>query len=231
MSVSTVQPQGAPTFGPPNGVLPPQVRAGGGRRRSPAMASLGVILVVVGALAGWRYVASTTTGTDTYLAVYQAVPVGGQITADDLQSVRISTARGLAPIPAADASTVIGQYAKVDLVPGTLLTDGDLMATNAIGPDQALIGLDLTSSERPGRTLKPGDHVLLVEVPPDTGISSAADTETATMPTMPATVVEASDPDTNNNAVIDVVIPVADASVVAAFANESRVAVVLVSGG
>ncbi len=228
MSISTVQSPGA-QFAPPNGIMPAPPRAGGRRRRSPVMASLGVLLVVLGALGGWRYVAASSTATDAYIAVYQAVPVGAEITSDDLQTVQITTARGLTPIPASDASRVIGQYAKVALVPGTLLTDGDLMPTNAIGTDQALVGLQLTATQRPGRTLKPGDQVLLIEVPPVTGVSSVADT--STMPTTPATVVEVGDPDNNNNAVVDVVIPVADAGVVASFANQSRVSVALVAGG
>jgi hypothetical protein len=193
------------------------------------MASFGVLLVVIGALAGWRYVASNSTATDAYIAVYQGVPVGGQITAEDLQAVNISTARGLSPIPASDADKVIGQYAKVELVPGTLLTDADLMATNAVGPGQALIGLQLTAAERPDRALKPGDQVLLIEVPPTNGLGAqdTTGTTTMTMATMPATVVEVGEPDNTGNAVVDVVIPVADAPVVAWFANQSRVAVVL----
>ena len=70
------------------------------RRRSPALASLGVVLVVVGALAGWRYVAAASSDSRPYIAVYQPVSAGEQITAADLQVVTITSARGLTPIPA-----------------------------------------------------------------------------------------------------------------------------------
>jgi SAF domain len=197
------------------------------------MVSLGVVLVVVGALAGWRYVASSSSGAHAYLAVYQPVSIGEKITSDDLQSVTITSARGLTPIPAAQASRVIGEYAKVDLVPGTLLTDGDLASSNAVGANQALIGLQLSSQQRPARALKPGDRVLLISVPPAAGVDASIDPTSvaATMPVLPATVIEASAADDSGDAVIDVVIPVQDASVVASFANQGRVAAVLVSEG
>jgi hypothetical protein len=191
------------------------------------MVSLGVVLVIIGALAGWRYVASASTGTRAYIAVYQAVPMGGRITADDLQSVSISSARGLTPIPVSEAHRVIGEYAKVPLVPGTLLTDGELTTSNAIGPNQAMVGLQLGPGQRPGRQLKAGDQVLLVLVPPTNGDTG---TDPATMANLAATVVEASAPDTNNSAVVDVVIPVNDASAIAAYAKLGRISAVLVSG-
>jgi hypothetical protein len=229
MSVSTAQQQMPPGLVPPGGPMSgPMPRVNVRRRRSPAMVSLGVVLVIIGALAGWRYVASTSTGTRAYIAVYQAVPVGGQITADDLQAVSISSARGLTPIPVSDSHRVIGQFAKVALVPGTLLTDGDLVASNAIGAGQAMVGLQLTPNQRPGRTLHPGDQVMLVLVPPTNGGSGNADT--VTMPNLAAKVVEALAPDTNNDVVVDVIIPVNDASFIAAYAKLGRISAVLVSG-
>jgi hypothetical protein len=198
------------------------------------MVSLGVVLVVVGALAGWRYVASASAAARPYLAVYQAVPVGDQITAADLQTVTITSARGLTPIPAAQETRVIGEYATVALVPGTLLTDGEIATTNAVGPDQALLGLQLSPAQRPSRALKAGDKVLLIEVPPpsnaSTGSATASGT-TQTMPTMPATVRDVGQPDNDSNVVVDVVIPQTSGALVAYFADQDEVAAVLVAAG
>jgi hypothetical protein len=191
------------------------------------MASLGIVLVVVGALAGWQYVASASSGSHPYLAIYQQVPVGEQITAADLQVVSIVPVHGLTPIPSSQMSRVVGQYAKVALVPGTLVTNAQLTPTNAVGPNQALVGLKLAATQRPGRALRPGDKVMLVAVPDQNG---AVDADSPTLPMLQASVVDVGSPDTDNTAVVDVLLPMTNVSVVAALANESRVSVVLVSG-
>jgi hypothetical protein len=234
VSVSTAPTFPAPAYPPTNGVAPNSVpRVGPGRRRSPALVSLGVVLVVVGALGAWRYVASASAATHPYLAVYQPVPIGAQITAADLQSVSIAPARGITPIPASQASRVIGEYATVALVPGTLLVDGELSTTNAIGPNQALVGLDLSPAQRPNRKLQPGDHVLLIEVPEPNGTAadSSSSSNSQSMPTMPATVRDIGTADNDGNVVVDVVVPQDSGSLVAYFADQNRVAAVLVAAG
>jgi hypothetical protein len=233
MSIGGTQTYAAPAYPAANGVAPGAVpRVGPSRRRSPMMVSLGVVLVVVGALAGWRYVASASNGARPYLAVYRSVPVGDQITAADLQTVTITSAHGLAPIPAAQETRVIGEYATVALVPGSLLTDGEIATSNAIGPGQALIGLQLSPAQRPSRALKAGDQVLLIEVPPPNGsVTDGDSTSTTTMPTMPATVRDVGAADNDNNVVVDVTIPQTDGTLVAYFADQDRVAAVLVAAG
>jgi hypothetical protein len=219
----------APPAMPATGIQPPAAmpRRSNPRRRSPALASLGVVLVVIGALAGWRYVGAASSDSHPYIAVYQQVSVGEQITSADLQVVTITSVRGLTPIPASQMSSIVGQFAKVALVPGTLLTTGDVMATNAVGANQALIGLELAATQRPGRRLRPGDHVLLVSVPQSSGANQAGSTS---LPLLPATVVDVNAPDNQNTAVVDVLVPVAEATSVAALANLSQISVVLVAG-
>jgi hypothetical protein len=197
------------------------------RRRSPALASLGVVLVVVGALAGWRYVAAASSDSRPYIAVYQQVSAGEQIKAGDLQVVTITSVRGLTPVPASEMQSIVGQFAKVSLVPGTLLTAADVTPTNAVGPNQALVGLKLAATQRPGRGLRAGDHVLLVAVPQANGTDQATGTS---LPPLPATIVDISAPDNQNTAVVDVLVPVAQATAVAALANLGQVSVVLVAG-
>jgi hypothetical protein len=213
---------------PGNGPMAAMPKVGPRRRRNPALASLGVVLVVVGALGGWRYVVAAGPQTASYLAVYQRVPVGAKITMDDLQTVSITSAHGLTPIPASEMDRVVGEYAQVELVPGTLLTDAEIATKNVVSPGQALIGLELSSSQRPGRALKAGDKILLVSVPSTGG---ADDTGTvAKMPTTPATVVGVTTPDNDDNSVVDVTVPVTDASIVAVYADQNRIAAVLVAG-
>ena len=231
----STQTYSAPAQSTMNGSTPdvPE-RVGPSRRRSPAMVSLGVVLVIVGALVGWRYVASSASNERSYLAVLQPVPMGSRITADDLQTVTITTARGLTPVPATEMSRVVGEYAAVPLVPGTLLTDQQLVASNAVAANQALLGIDLSPMQRPNRPLAAGEKVLLIAVPPPSGSTASDSSSTSqsqpTLPTMTATVVGVGDPDNDSNIVVDVVVPKDSANVVAWYADQNRVAVVLVSG-
>jgi hypothetical protein len=200
------------------------------RRRNPALASLGVLLVVIGALAGWQFVRVATAGDDAVIAVYQQVPQGGKLTAADLQVVRIAPVKGLTPVPASMMSAIVGQYATVTLMPGTLLTTAEVTRTTAIGADQAVVGLELTAPQRPQRALRPGDHVLLIQVPAASG-GTTTDASVPDLPVTPATVQDVGEPDNQDTAVVDVLVPQSVAGTLAALANLQRVSVVLVSGG
>lgn len=197
------------------------------RRRSPAMVSLGVVLVVIGALAAWQYVSAAGGDTKAYLAVYRPVPLGAQLTADDLQVVNIPPVQGLTPMSASDLSDAVGQYAKVELVPGTLLTATELVATNVPPTDKALVGLLLKPAQRPGRSLRAGDHVQLVPLPD----SSSEDQSGAGMPPPKlATVFEVFAPDADGSTVVDVLVASADARTIASLGNAGRIAIILVPG-
>lgn len=210
-------------LGTPAGSVPRRTNP---RRRSPAMASLGVALVAIGALAAWQYVSVAGTGTRSYLAVDRPVAIGAQITADDVQIVDITPVPGLTPVPASDLSEVIGKYAKVDLVAGTLLASAELANSNVPPPDQALLGLLLTPAQRPGRPLRPGDHVRLVALPDP---ASTDQSGTGLPPPLPATVHDVFAPDADGAVVVDVLVAVADARSVASFGNAGRISVLLVS--
>jgi hypothetical protein len=213
---------------PPNGLLTP--RRANPRRRSPVMVSLGVLLVVLGALGAWRYVGLASSGTHPYVAVYRPVPLGAQITADDVQIVSITKAAGLNPIPGDELNQVIGKYARVELVAGTLLTPQDLTNQAPPGPGQALIGLNLKVGQRPVRELHAGDHVVLVALPDTTGLT------TGTAPPAPpaqiaAIVVDVAKVRDDGSQVVDVTVGTGDFATVAALANSGRIAVALVGGG
>lgn len=210
--------------------MPIAPRRGNPRRRSPAMVSLGVVLVVLGALGGWRFVGAAASGTHAYLAVFTAVPMGAQVTEDDLQVVHITPAAGLLPIDAADIDQVVGTYAMVNLYPGSLLTVDQLTHTKSPGVDDALLGLQLQENQRPGRALTPGDQVILVETPDPSG-SASAPTATTVLATWPASVIESEDVESDGSQVIDVLLARSSLAIVAALADQNSIALVLVAGG
>ena len=202
--------------------------AGTLRRRSPAMVSLGIILVVVCALAAWEYVATSGPATRPYLAVYAEVPAGAQITADDLQVVSVTPVAGLTPISAARKDSIVGQFATVRLLPGTLLTDQAVTAERAVADGRALVGVDLAVTQRPARELSPGDQVRVIEVPDPAGADDAS------APTLPNLVVSVGDvgpvDDSDGSQAVDLVVPLENVTAVASLGVRNRIAVVLVNG-
>jgi hypothetical protein len=214
----------------PGAPVPPAVpapRAGFPRRRSPALVSLGVVLVVLGALGAWKYVGSAAGATHPYLAVYREVQQGAKIGPDDLQIVKITPVAGLTPVDAADVDRVVGLYAKVDLKPGTLLTIDEVTSTASPAAGQAVVGLDLKRSQRPNRTLRTGDHLTLIQLA-DPG---AAGRPAGQLGTWQATVAGASDVFSDGSQVVDVFVTEADEAAIASLASAGDLAVALVSGG
>jgi hypothetical protein len=208
-----------------NGIITP--RRTTPRRRSPAMVSIGIVLVVLGALGAWRFVGVAASGTHPYLAVFRPVPLGSKITAADLQVVRITSAAGLNPIPAGEERLVVGKYAKVQLVAGTLLTADELTNDAAPGNGQALVGLLLKPSQRPSRQLRAGDQLTLIETPDPSAPGSQS---TGAQVTWPASVLDVAKVAEDGSQVVDVVVDAGDAAAVATMGNAGRVVAVLVPG-
>ena len=198
------------------------------RRRSLGMWALGVVLVVLGSVGAYVLVVQVGM-TRPYLAVSRKVPYGAAIRDSDLTVVNVNAAVGLDPIPAAHRAQVVGQHAAADLYPGTLLIRDQLTKTAIPAPGQQLIGIELKPGHLPARTLKPGDAVVLVVVPP-TGLSGIPDPQ-GSAPAQPssitATVAGTTEPATNGNVRVDVAVSTADGSTVAAMAAAGRIVLVV----
>ena len=221
MTATKNAPGGSP---PTTGFFTP--RRGNPRRRSPAMVSIGVILVVLGALGAWRFVGVAAAGTHPYIAVFKPVPIGATITADDLQVVKITSAAGLNPIPADEAHEVVGKHAKVQLVPGTLLTPDELTGAGSPANGQALVGLQLKPNRRPSRTLRPGEKVTLIETPDP----SATNVDPSSAPTWPATVLDVQRPPMTGHRSWTSSSTPSNVSPIATMGNAGRIVAVLVPG-
>ncbi|HLX87909.1 MAG TPA: SAF domain-containing protein, partial [Acidimicrobiales bacterium] len=96
------------------------------------------------------------------LAVAHSVPQGSFVYAGDLTVVHISTSGRLFPIPSADASRVVGRRAAVALVPGSLLTMGDLSGTAPVPKGLAVVGVEVKSAQLPAEGVASGESVDVV---------------------------------------------------------------------
>jgi hypothetical protein len=220
-SALTGSPGAAVTAGPLTAMRsappPPVLR----RRRRPALLGLGVAMVAVGALlAVW--LAAGTGATVPVLAVARQVTLGEVITDADLSVVRITSDPALRPVPAERRDEVVGRRAATDLVPGALLTEGQVTDETAPAAGFALVGVAVKPTQMPDQPLRPGDQLLVVSTPPVDG-----DPSTDPPSVLDATVVRVGALDDTGLRVVDVTVPDADAADVAARAATGRIALVL----
>ena len=116
--------------------------------RSRARIAIGTLLSLV-AVGVVLLVFSTADKRVAVLQVVRDVPAGAQLSAGDLRSVELSADPSLAVVRAADAGTVIGQYARVRLASGGLLAVGLLQPAPLVTPGAAIVAVTVPSGELP----------------------------------------------------------------------------------
>jgi hypothetical protein len=183
---------------------------------------IGVLLIVLAAL-GSATLFRAIGPSQEYLAVAQDVPVGAQVTSGDLRIVRMNASPGLSPVPTGQVEEVVGSYARVPLVAGTLLSMDQLTEQRVPGPGEQLVAIGLSRDRLPGRDLQAGNPVLLVA----TGDQSDA---TDQPPTFPARVHAVQDAGGRGaDIVVSLLVGERDGAVVAALAAGGDLTVVLVA--
>jgi len=190
-------------------------------RRRPALVAGGVAATCVGALlAVWAWTA--TTHTEEVLAARDTIHRGDVIAADDIQRVRISGDPALRPLPASAYKSVIGQRAALDVAAGGLLT-GETTTEDALPPKgQSIVGISLTAAQAPALRLQGGDHVRIVVTPGENGTDPGRAPQFSV-----AEVVDTRIDEATGNTVVDVLVPYADATVLASRTATGNVALVL----
>jgi len=131
---------------------------------------IAVLLVVAGVTAAtWLYVQKGETVEVLVLA--RAVPAGHEITAGDLTTAQVSGVEG--SVTADDASTILGQFAVVGLVPGQVLNH-DALTTQALPSEgERMVALNIPVGRLPVG-VEAGSAVEVLAAPaPGQGTSSA----------------------------------------------------------
>jgi hypothetical protein len=190
-------------------------------RRRPALVVIAVIVTALGCLLGaWAW--SATTNTEEVLAATHTIHRGEVIRAGDIQRIRISGDPALSPLPASAYDSVVGHRAALDISAGGLLTP-DSTSTAPLPPKgQSVVGISLTPAQVPAIPMRGGDQVRIIVTPGDNG-----DAGGGAPPFTPAVVVDTALDETTGNTVVNVLVPYADASVLAARAATGHVALVL----
>ena len=203
---------------PPPVAPPPKVR------RRPALVAAAIGAICLGALlGGWTW--TSTTNTQEVLAARSTIPRGAIIEADDLERVRINADPSLAPVAASSYDDIVGQRASLDIAAGSLLTETSTSGALLPPEGMSVVGIALTRAQAPGLPLQSGDRVRVVATP---GEGEKGPSEAPVF--SEAEVVGSNVDDATGELVVDLLVPYADASTLAARVATGNVAIVLDSG-
>jgi len=190
-------------------------------RRRPALVAGAIAAICLGALlAAWAWTA--TTNTQEVLVARLSIERGSVIEADDLARVQLSADPALKPVPASEFDQVVGQRAALDIAEGGMLTPGSFSSAVVPAEGESVVGVALTPAQAPGLALQNGDHVRIVVTPaqgedPPAGAPLFNDAE----------VVGVHVDDETGQTVVDLLVPRADAAVLATRVATSNVAIIL----
>lgn len=212
--------------------MPAVVVGGLPRRRRWGLTSLGILLVVLGAVVAFLLV-DTVGVTRPYLALARDVPFGATIGPDDLTVVQVNPSAGLRLVPAGQRDRVIGRQAATRLFAGSPLSPSELTDRGVPGPGQQVVGIELKPGQVPVRALRAGEPVVLVVVPPSSvaGVPDAQGGAGGGLSTISATVAGAEVTEAGGNVRVDVAVAEADGPRVASMAVAGRIVLVANGGG
>ena len=190
-------------------------------RRRPALVVVAVAAVLLGALlAAWAW--TSTTNTQEVLVARHTIERGAVIGADDLARVRLSADPALKPVAAGQFDQVVGQRAAYDVAAGAMLTPDSF--TTAVEPsgNNSIVGVALTPAQAPGLELVTGDRVRVVVTP-----AQGEELPVGSPTFSDATVAGVHVSDETGQMIVDLLVPHADAAVLAARAASGNVSLVL----
>lgn len=199
----------------PRLVPPPKIR----RRPIHIIATITAIFIGA-AIAAWGWTATTTS--EAVVAARTTIPRGAVITADDLTTTQISGDNTLKVVPGDDVDELVGKRAALDIAAGGLLTPEMTTNDNMPPAGQSIVGISLTPAQVPAITPRSGDKVRLVATTGEGGETSS----TAPLTTS-AEVIDSSTDEVSGNTVVNVLVPYADAAVLADRASTGNIALVV----
>lgn len=189
-------------------------------RRSPKLIAGGVLAVVLGAL-GFAYIYESSTNHASVVTVAKPIARGSVVTKDELRVVQVPAGFSSETLPSDSLDSLVGQTALTDLPVGSFPLRSHV-GENPLPDGKALVGLRLTHGQLPSSPLPAGTAVELVGTGEGTALSEPASASVATAPVLL---------DDGASFAVDVLIPQADAAIVAQLAAKGEVALVAVGEG
>ncbi|GIH45188.1 hypothetical protein ACIBK1_20795 [Microbispora rosea] len=194
------------------------------RERKPALAALAVLLILGGALATTLLVMRSGDRVSA-VQITQQVGAGQLIPLSAMREVQIADT-GVDYVPWRFREQVATTYARVTLLPGTLLTEPmTAKTTDQVGPGKAKVGLSLKAGQMPA-DLKWSDIVQVIYVPAaGRGSGTAQQKVLAT-----AARVESASSGRSGGGLVTVVVDTSIAPAIAQYASSGEIALVTLPG-
>jgi hypothetical protein len=137
------------------------------RPQRPMRALVGALVVVASVVAALALYARIGDRTEV-LAVTRDVLAGEQVTDADIEVVSFSSDDAIPTVPATQRSTVVGQYARVRLLAGSLLSSESVQPLPLVDPERVLMSVVVPVGLVPVG-LREQSRVALVVTPPSIG--------------------------------------------------------------
>lgn len=189
---------------------------------------LGILLMVVGAIAFGLWGSSSTASTRLVLAAAHDIAPGAVITRGDLRSVRVSVGSDASVVPTSDLDGLVGKRAAVAIPSGALLSSGSVRAGAEVQQGEAIVSVLLAPGTAPVPDLQVGDRVAVVAA--STGKTGASGTAgvLATADVVGVTP-QRQGGSTTGTIAVSLRVPVASAASIADAAAAQRVSLVLIA--
>jgi hypothetical protein len=110
--------------------------------------ALGALVVAIGVLINLA-IYRGIDDKSTVLQLNRDVPAGQQVTADDFRTVEIGSDGAFRSVPSGDLNVVVGSYAKVRLIAGTLLAREALQAGPLVASGASVVAVTVPAGEVP----------------------------------------------------------------------------------
>lgn len=202
---------------PPAPRLVPPVKV----RRRPGHIVATIAATIIGAaIASWAWLGTTTS--EEVVVARETIHQGEIIAAEDLTTTRISRDGTVEVVPGPDLDDLVGKRAALDIATGGLLTPAAITQEDWPPAGRSLVGIPLTFGRTPRVTFASGDLVRVVSTPAE-GEAPAAGAPLTT----DAEVVDMQVDEVSGETVVNVLVPYADASTLAARAATGNVAIVI----
>ena len=106
-------------------------------------------LVAIGAIGVMLLIFSTANKRVPVLQLVHDVPAGQQLTAADVRTIELSTDPTLQVVHASDLGAVVGRYARVRMISGSLLAVPMLQSSPLVAPGSAVVAVTIPAGELP----------------------------------------------------------------------------------
>jgi hypothetical protein len=191
------------------------------RERKPALAALAVLLILGGALAGTLLVIRTGDRVSAIM-ISRQVAAGQPIDVSAMTEVQVART-GIDYVPWRLRGQVAKTYAKVPLLPGTLLTrQMTTSASEELAPGKAIVGLALKAGQMPADLAK-GDRVQVIHVPARGEGASRVLVQNALVHTIGA-------PGRAGGGLVSIIVDTADSPTVALHSSSGEIALAVLPG-